>query len=478
MSLESELEPKLAEIDRVAKQRYEIFLDNRGFVVVPGTTQLDFNEVVKGNVDPIWEVGMVVPNPDEEDLANEQTAYNDFLQQLADLLAKFRTFYSLGDPFDFTTMSTKLGANTVTTFPGGEEGALSQGPQNFPVAPYFPLIPSPPTVLERLQSAYDDNMQYVDGLITERQWTGSAATTFQADFLGPFHKALLWQWGYVRELGIAVQTYHEAITKGIEDVKAIADMCIAEMQPGGEEPTARELAVVSLISGAIALIPPLSIPAGLYALGTGLWSYLKDESEAEEKECQVTITGGPVSMPAVVGSTWDALITLEGCLSGTDDRLASGLGKDYANENAFASPDLVLPRPDLANRADEEAPLGELKFVSRPGQDAVVVELRELYRAGYANLPGAAGLYGEAGTAVNECLIPGALNQFFPRSIPIFNDSRDLLAQIFQQISDSLTDAGRALVNTAQNYELTDTENRQLLDAIGEIDPWETQPES
>jgi hypothetical protein len=469
MSLESLLEPKLAEIDRVAKERYEGLLGLRGFVVVPGTTQLDFNALVKGERDPIWEEP--IPMVDEGDLAEEQTAYNGFLQQLVDLLGKFRTFYSLGDPNDFVPMIDKLGART--TFPG-RDGALSPGGGN----QYYPVIPLPPTVLERLQTAYKDNIQYVDGLITERLWTGPAAGTFQTEFLANFYEALQWHFGYVSELVIAIETFHEAATKASEDVEAIADMCIAEMQPfgrGASEAELKQLGTVSLIAGAIALFPPFSLPAGIYGLGTGLVSFLSEAAKEEETHCEVTITGGPGDIPGVLGSTWDALTTLEGCLSSADGKLATGLGKDYAGTDAFASPHLTLPRPDLANLADEQAPLGKLVF-DGPGPTAgVVVELVEVYRAGHANLPGAAGQYGGAATAVNECLIPAALNHFLPRSIPIFNDSRTLLGEIFQQISTSLTDAGRALVSTAENYELSDAENEQLLAAIGEVDPWETQ---
>jgi hypothetical protein len=467
VSLEDELEPKLTEIDESARSQYaSVYLDNRGFVVKPGTNQLDFNEIVKGNADPIWEVGMVVPDPTEEDLHREQEAYNGFLQSLADLKTRFRTFYALGEHTDFALMTTRLGANSVSTFPTGP-GALT--------SPSTSITLEAPTVLESVLYSYTEHMHNVDAMIDKEHWgggEGSAAWTFHTEFLEPYLRSVFWQSGYVRELAIAVQSYHDAIKKGREDILAIADLCKAQMYPNNEG-SPRTLGIASLITSAAALYPPFSIPAGIYSFSSGLISFLDSESASERNESpyEVTITGGPGDIPEVLWSTWNAIGQLEQWLSNKDRQLARGLEQDLNNTGAFASPYLRLPRPEVSDRAGQPAPLGQLDFIDRPGggRNAVVVELRELYQAGYVNLPNAAYCYNDAAGGLSGLAIPAPLSQFFPQSIPKFNQSRDRLHEIFFDTGDALSDAGVALVNTAKTYQLTDEERAQLLGQIEQI---------
>jgi hypothetical protein len=463
MSLESELEPKLTKIDESAREQYSsVYLDSRGLTVIPGTATVDFNEVSKGNVDPIWEVGMVVPQPTEEDRRREQEAYNGFLRSLEDLKNRFRSFYALGDEVDFALMTSRLGTDRATTFPTGP-GALS--PQSPP-----PVSLESPTVLASVMSSYTEHMDTVAGMIDKEDWSGTAARAFHTDFLEKYLESAFWQSGYVHELGKAVQIYHDAIKKGREDVLAIADLCHAQMYPTSGESGARRLGIISLITSAMALYPPFGIGAGVTSLSTGLVSFIESETASEETGPQeVTLTGGPGDIPEVLWSTWNALGRVDEVLRGGDQRLSSGLQNDLDNPSAFASPQLRLPRPALSDRAD----LGQLDFVARPGvsiqENPVVVELVDVYQAGYVNLPNAARCYNDAAAGLSGCVVPGPLSFFFPQSIPKFNTSRDRLFDIFADTRDALGDAGEALVHTANGYQLTDEERGEVLRRIEEI---------
>jgi hypothetical protein len=475
MSLEDELEPKLTEIDRSAREQYaSVYLDSRGLTVIPGTATVDFNEVSKGNVDPIWEVGMVVPQPTEEDRAREQEAYNGFLQSLEDLKGKFRTFYSLGEPIDFVLMTGRLGANEVTTFPTGPGALSTEG------SPHASL--ESPTVLKSVLYSYTEHMLTVAGMIDKEDWSGTAAKSFHTGFLEPYLNSVFWQSGYVRELGIAVQIYHDAIKKGREDVLAIADLCHDQMYPTSGGSAARRLGIISLITSALALYPPFSVGAGVTSLTTGLVSFIESETASEETgPVEVTITGGPGDIPEVLWSTWNALGRVEQTLRGLDEGLSSGLGKDLDNTSAFASPHLRLPRPELADRANQAAPLGQLDFIARPGvplaENPLVTELVDVYQAGYVNLPNAARCYNDATAGISVCQIPGPLSFFFPQSIPKFNQARDQLSDIFADTRDALVDGGEALVDTAQGYQLTDEERAEVLRRTDQINVlWGPQP--
>jgi hypothetical protein len=464
MSLESELEPKLTKIDEAAREQYSsVYLDSRGLTVIPGTATVDFNEVSKGNVDPIWEVGMVVPQPTEEDRRREQEAYNGFLQSLEDLKNRFRSFYALGEPVDFALMTSRLGTDRATTFPTGPGALTPQSPPSVSL--------EAPTVLASVMSSYTEHMDTVAGMIDKEDWSGTAARTFHTDFLEKYLESAFWQSGYVHELGKAVQIYHDAVKKGREDVLAIADLCHAQMYPTSGGSSARTLGIISLITSAMALYPPFGIGAGVTSLSTGLVSFIESETASEETSpVEVTITGGPGDIPEVLWSTWNALGKVDQALRDGDQHLSRGLENDLNNTSAFASPHLRLPRPALSDNADQQAPLGQLDFIPRPGvsiaENPLVVELVDVYQAGYVNLPNAARCYNDAAAGLNDCDIPGPLSSFFPQSIPKFNTSRDGLSDIFADTRDALNDAGEALVNTANGYQVTDEERGEVLRRI------------
>jgi hypothetical protein len=442
MSLEDELEPKVNEISRLALERYAELLRGTGF-------KLDGN-------------GSIVVNPDEpsfrddppkihkqrEDVWRENwRVFNDLLNEV---LYRFRAFYRL-DPLDFTTMLSRLG--------GTRRGVA-------------PADGRPTSVHDRLTHADDQWVSRVEGMIKEGHWDGPAADTFDDDFLQHFHRAVEQQKAYVRELGLVAQSYHDAAAAAGKDLGRIADACIARLKGRHDDSEwITDLSVVSIIAGALSLFPPIATVAGVVSLGAGITGFVASEGASGDQTPERLRIDGHEPR-AIIQSTWVAILGIEGLLGDLDDALGRGLNQDLQGSSSFASPGLRLPRPDVADHPDQ---FGRMNVGNPPGvplaKSPVVASIVDLYRAGYVNLPGAAYEYDQAAAKLGSCTIAQPLARFFPRSIPLFHEARDVLEGILRNTSDSLAGAGHALVQVATSYHLTDEENAEAMRRIHAIPP-------
>lgn len=440
MSLLYELEPKVKEIERLALEWYTEFLTINKFRFENGNVVVDPSQLQE----PTWGVP---PASREERERPMRENWNIFNSNLTALKERFQAFYDL-DPLDHTILVGKLGGTQRVAPPEG----------------------LPTSVYDRIGYADQTWVSRVDGMLAEKQWSGPAAGTFHEQFLFKFHQAAAQQQSYAQLLGVTAQAYHEAVTNAIKTLHRIADTCLARLNgdygtPGYAD-LMESLSLTSIFTGALAFFPPIAVPAGIASLSTSILGYAGGKN-APDNPAEIKEIEG-YAAPEIIVSTHDAIITVEVALDRLDTTLAGCLDKDMSDPTSLGSPGLRLSRPELA---DDRSRMGALKIRGEPGvaagEDPVVVSMVDLYRAGFVNLPGAAGQYLEAENKLASAEPSMATRRYFQRSVPRFNEARALLGGVLHQTADSLTAAGKSLVACANEYQLTDAAKAEYLRQIG-----------
>lgn len=432
MSFQDVLEPKVTEIDRLAREMYDLYLRDYGLKGEDG-------QVVELEGPDAYE------STASYSLEEEQERYDEFVSLLDDVKARFERFYDL-DPLDLTVLVYSL---------GGHDGGASAHP-----------VPS--SVHGRIQYADDNWMRPVLEMITEEDWSGSAAVTFRDEFIAPFHRAALQQMACTRILAMAAQAFHDGVTKLQDDLVEIADAGIARLSGdyGGGD-ISGFFTVVSFIAGAVGLFVPTgaSQVAGVISLGSGIASVLAGTDDSDEQR-EWTVSGG--NAPMILESIWENLVALDEIIADKDQQMADALNQDLDSATAFASPDLRLPEPTgldsdgfgvlTVDTVVDGIPISENK---------VVVSITSLYQAGFHNLAYAAHYYGQA---VDELIdpIPDTISRFF-RARMAYRTCRARLRGAVSDIRWHLTNAGEDLMQIATDYELTDEQGAEVLRQIGEM---------
>jgi uncharacterized protein YukE len=440
--LVDEMPAKLGEIERLARKWFTDKMAVNGFMFdADGTVVLDPRHAH----DPV----IVPPSLTPQEAARPlQETWGQLQSDLDTLRVRIERFYNL-DPLDFTILVGKLGGTVHKV--AAEGGATS--------------------VHDRIGYAYAQWLSPVDGMIGEKQWMGNAATSFQERFLKPFHAASQQQQAYAQILAMTAQVYHDAATVAHRRLLDIADVSIAQLA-GGTAATRQYtdvegLSWVSMVTGGLALFPPLGMAAGTFlgwtSFVTAVTGYLKSkENVPEDPE---TIADG--SATRIIQSALSKVLTIEETLAGTGDETANALGQELDSPTGFASSALRLERPDLANGP------GDMSKMTIDKDDTtnndVVVAVADVYKAGYVNLPGAAGQYAQARAKLASCVPSGATYTYFGRSAQLFAEARDLLVNILGNVGESLTDCGRALVAVATEYQLTDEESAAYLQRVRDL---------
>ncbi|MCW6006247.1 hypothetical protein K1W54_16930 [Micromonospora sp. CPCC 205371] len=433
--------PKLAEIDRLALAWFKNFLQLNDY-------QFDEN----GNIVPAPGkpdgplLGSEALSPDEaaRPMREQWQLLNDLLMTLR---YRFEAFYDL-DPLDFTVFVGHLGGTT-------RQVAHQDGW-------------SPSSVYDRIEVAFSEWILPVDGLITEEQWTGGAATKFRDEFLKHFYDAARQQQSYAQILAVIPQTYHEAVTTAHRYLLTIADTCIARLSgesgAPGQAYDVEVLSWASMITGALSLFPPLSPIAGPISLGTAIVGYARSKRFEAPNEAPIE---GTVA-PQVLRTAIDLVVDVESGLAELDRTLAESLNHDLNSPTGFASPGLRLERPELANGPATMGTLTIDKY-DVPMNLNVVVSLVNLYKAGYVNLPGAAGEYAAAVATLALCTPLQSSGTYFLRSAQRFDEARNQLAGILRNTAESLTACGATLVACAKEYQLTDEEQAEYLLRVDDL---------
>jgi hypothetical protein len=402
-----------------------------------------------------------IPAEDKErDAATYQKAANEFYGTVDDLLTRFRRYYAF-DAHDFQVNVDQLAS---------PEG----GPQLY-------NRPTGGTADGCIFSAQDNFMKPVANMIDEDEWTGSAARSFEENFLKKLETASLWQRQYARELAIAAAALQVASGRSKRAIKFVAESCLSALSGGrpmyqgelGFADTTKDLPgkdvadSVGIITGVIGLFAsgPIGLAVGVVGLASGLYGVAKTGST--EPYLQVDHGGSPQT---TVRWTGDAIKNLEEWIADQDEALAKGLNEDLKSEVAFGSRNLRVPAPGI-----DAGTYKQLDFYERPGGlNQTVVSVVKLGRAGAYNLPDAADQYDQAASNVENCQIPGSLSQFFPRSISPFNTAVDQLGDILRDTSKSLRRAGDVMLTAARNYEATDEDEAEMIRQIEQVPEYRT----
>jgi hypothetical protein len=434
--LVDDLPPKLAEIERLALQWFtDWLLVNKHVFDEHGNVVADPRQLQ----DPVLVPPALTPDEAARPFRERWKILKDDLMMMR---AKFEAFYDL-DPLDFTILVGKLG--------GTQQQVNPEGP--------------PTSVHDRIGHAHSEWVRHVDGLINQEQWTGPAATTFHERFLKPFHLASRQQQAYAQILAVNAQAYHEAVTTAHRYLLTIADTCIARLNgksgAPGQADDVEVLSWTSMISGGLSLFPPLSAILGTISFVTSVTGYVRGKQDQPPDEAPVEGTAAP----EIIASTLRVITTVEDGLAKLDDTLADGLSQDLTNPRGFASPKLRLEHPELAGGPTTMGTLTIDKY-DVPMNSDVVVSVVNVYKAGYVNLPGAAGEYAAATAKLATCKPSRAAGAYFRRSVPKFEEARDLLSSILRNTGESLTACGEALVACAREYQLTDDEVAAFIQGI------------
>jgi hypothetical protein len=438
MSLEDELGPKLREIERLALEWYELFLRQFGFKWDGrGSVMLDPERPQSSGIS----VGP--PLSVEEQIRPMQENWRIFNDDLQVLLQYFRSFYALA-PHEVTAAYEKIGGST---------GDVGDGANT--------------TVHDRLGLAFDPWFIGVRDLIVAGDWSGPAAGTFHQVFVVPFTRMTQVQQACVRELATTVQGYRVAIDDAFKTLLEIADACIYRMQnPAGLSTTeVHVLSVASIATGLLAFFPPVALAAGAVSVFTAVWTYFDSLKASAEPNFTVEIGGR--SPHDTVLSTYKAVTAVEDKLARLDEGLAGALNEDLTSGKAFDHDSVRLPR---SGSPGLDGDIGKLTVDSVPGvplsENKVVTSLVKLHRAGDTNLAIVADQYGAASSILDGCAVSGGMYRFLPRSVQKYNEARSLLGGILAETRDRVAAVGEALVQVANNYQVTDERRAEVLRQI------------
>ena len=450
--LADEMPAKLTQIERLAREKFIETLQANKLTFGPGDSII---------ADPLlWTDPLVGGHSDP---ASAMQTFADqwgiVLSDLATLRTRVEEFYQL-EPIAFTIMVGMLGGTSAG--PGSTVVAGLNGP--------------PTSVYARLRHADSQWMQHVDNLINEKQWTGAAATAFQENFLAKFRAASEQQQAYAQVLAVTPQAWHEGVVTAFRYLLTIADTCVNRLNgdagAGGQAFEVEVLSWTSMITGALSLFPPVAPVAGPISLASGVGGYARGKQSEPPNEAPIPV--GPVW--TVIEATLREVASVTEGLLELDTALAGILNANLGSPVVFASSGLRLERPDLA---EGPATMGTLT-IDRPeviNNNDVAVSVADVYRAGYVNLPGAAGQYTAAGEKLALCEPSGAARQYFPRSVPAFVAARDELGGILRTTAESLSACGSALVATAEGYQLTDEESATYTNLVGALVQPQADPE-
>jgi hypothetical protein len=211
------------------------------------------------------------------------------------------------------------------------------------------------------------------------------------------------------------------------------------------------------------------------SLGADILSRIAGAASNERDADPPPLTVEGDSAREILDSTWDVLSELEGYMGEFDDTMRRGLRDGLDSGELFDDAEIQVARPAVA---DDPTLFGRLTIAAAPGismeDNPVVASIVDLYRAGYINLPNAADLYRQASEIVRGLSIPITPTILFGSSRLAFDDAKVLLADVLGRTRHALEDAGTALVQIAQSYELTDAEGAEAMRRIGQMIPPQT----
>jgi hypothetical protein len=433
MPFQEELESKVAEINRLAKEMYAQDLEGQ-FGLWP-----DEDGVVDRSPRILPEQAAALSQG--VDIPNEQMKYNYFIQTLSEVTARFELYYYL-DSTEMPSLAARIGGLGDTSGGG-----------------------SPYTTYDRIQCADDEWMRPVLKMIGADEWSGTAATTFHDDFLDPFHRAAERQMACTNVLCMAAMAAHRGVDAAQDDLLAIADAGIAAFRGDGETDVGTVLNVTSILAGLAGFLSgPGGVVANLVGLSIGIASQFIRTEDAPRKEWQVS----GLTAPEILMSVWDSLMTFEEGVNGQDRQMADALRYDVDSRSCFASGGLRLPEPGTGGGFGRHT-VGSVVPVPI-SEDEAVVTVVALKEAGSRNLPSAAHQYEQAASHLSAA-IPTSFSRLLPQTASAFEQARAALRAVVDGIRSDLETAGVDLVEVAESYPTTDEQNAEIVRQTGLLLP-------
>jgi hypothetical protein len=425
LSFQDELEPKVAEIARLAKEMYAQDLEGH-FGLWP-----DENGVIDKS--PRILPTQAAALSQGVDIPNEQLKYNYFIQTLSEVTARFELYYYL-DSTEMPALTAKIGG-LMDTSGGG----------------------SPSATYDRIQCADDEWMRPVLKMIDAQEWSGAAATTFCEDFLDPFHRAAERQMACTNVLCMAAMAAHKGVDAARDDLLAIADAGIAALREEGEINVATALNITSLLAGLAGFLSgPGGVIANVVGLSVGIASQFVTAEDSPRKEWQVS----GLDAPEILMSIWDSLTTFEQGVDAQDRQMSDALRYDVDSRSCFANGGLRLPEPGTGGGFGRHT-VGSVVPVPI-AEDEAVVTVMDLREAGSRNLPSAAHQYKQASAQLSAA-IPASFSQLLPQTAATFEQARAALRGVLDSIRSDLETAGVDLVEVAESYPTTDEQNAEIV---------------
>ncbi|WP_225726884.1 MULTISPECIES: hypothetical protein [unclassified Nocardia] len=405
ISLQGELEPLLTKLQQVADSKF-------------------------------WDDAVIDPtNPAYVRQATDGLAY--FNQNLTNLITRFRGYYTL-DGHDLDPLADQ--------FAGQSDRWES---------------PTGSSVYCSIVRAAED-VDEVQKLIHAGEWKGDGADSYYHNFLVPFKNTAVTHSGCAREMAIGAKSLADGVELTKECVVWICRDLISRLGGGGDPgpppgsagTTFKEAAgLTAILADTVALFRALTSPEGLIDAGLaaiGVTGGLIAESKSPSHEQQISVAPD-LSASGLVFNAGLSLDRLDMNIAALDEQIGKGLETDLDSSGPFGSPFARIQNPHLQSSAYQQLKGRGFGNPTDDSNDIVVVNVVQLYYAGYHTLPSAAEQYDIGARICSEAHIDGVQQQF-PKAVPKFNQAAQTFNGLLAAVRDDLTESGRSMVTAASSY--------------------------
>ncbi|MFI6173817.1 hypothetical protein ACIBCN_44090 [Nocardia sp. NPDC051052] len=305
-----------------------------------------------------------------------------------------------------------------------------------------------------------DRVDDVQKLIDIGHWAGGGADSYYHNFLSPFKQTAATHVACAREMAIGAKALSDAVERAKECVVWICKDVINRLGggghpgplPGEEQGGFKEHAgLAAILADAVSFFRTVTMPEGkvvdaaLALIGTG--GGLIAESKTPSHELHIGVSPSPSARGLVV-NTGVSLDRLNVNIAELDEKVARGLETDLGSSGPFGSAFARIRNPHLDPSAFRQL---TFKQGDHSDKDAVVVDLVQLYYAGYHTLPQAAREYDSGRRICFGAHIDGAEHQF-PRAAGKYNEALETFGGLLSAVRDELTESGEAIVAAARAY--------------------------
>ncbi|WP_216893940.1 hypothetical protein [Nocardia alni] len=304
-----------------------------------------------------------------------------------------------------------------------------------------------------------DGIDEVEKLIHLGEWNGTGADSFYHNFLSPFKDTAVTHVACAVELAIGAKALGEGVERTKECVVWICKDLISLLGgdsdpgplPGAEKESGykEDAGFAAILADTVALLKALLAPevevfdASLAALGVG--GGLIAESKSSGHGNSLHINPGDYSALSLVRNTWLTLDRLDKNIGALDEKIDQGLETDLGKSGPFGSPSARMKSKSPV----QPSAYGQLNDTGHNVQ--VVVDVVQLYYAGYSILPVAAGWY-DFGTKICAAAHIDGVQKQFPRAVGKYNETVPTFGGLLATVRDDITASAGAMVKAATTY--------------------------